>query len=159
MAIVDREGEFAVDLGDERRCAGSRSDSDRGTCSCTPPPRSTSVAADLDLATWRHVQAVNVESAPRLCQALTPAMAERGFGRVVFIASNTRVVAAGRGLPAVRGQQGGVVGIARSLASRSAQQGSRDCVAPGLTRTPFTEADLPSRRSRSLARARRSRAR
>jgi NAD(P)-dependent dehydrogenase (short-subunit alcohol dehydrogenase family) len=100
--------------------------------------------ADLDLATWRRVQAVNVESALWLCQALTPAMSARGFGRVIFIASNTvwRPPAADF-LPYVV-SKAALVGVARSLAKPLGQHGiTVNCVAPGLTRTPFTEADLP----------------
>jgi NAD(P)-dependent dehydrogenase (short-subunit alcohol dehydrogenase family) len=45
--------------------------------------------AGIDAATWRRVQAVNVESPLWLSQAFTPGMAQRGFGRIVFIASDT----------------------------------------------------------------------
>ena len=45
--------------------------------------------SDVDAATWRHVQAVNVESALWLVQAFTPGMTERRFGRIVFITSDT----------------------------------------------------------------------
>ena len=100
---------------------------------------------DLDLATWRHVQAVNVESALWLCQALTPAMIERGFGRIIFITSNTvwRPPAADF-LPYVA-SKATLMGIARTLAKPLGAPGiTVNCVAPGLTRTRFTEADLPS---------------
>ena len=45
--------------------------------------------AELDLDTWRRVQAVNVEAAFQLCAAFVPGMAERGFGRIINVASNT----------------------------------------------------------------------
>ena len=35
------------------------------------------------------MQSVNVEAALWLCQVLTPAMIARGFGRIIFITSNT----------------------------------------------------------------------
>jgi len=44
---------------------------------------------DVDAATWRHVQAVNVESALWLVQAFAPGMSERRSGRIVFIISDT----------------------------------------------------------------------
>jgi len=44
--------------------------------------------AEFDLAAWRSVQAVNVE-AHWLAKAFTPGMAERRFGRIVFITSDT----------------------------------------------------------------------
>ena len=42
---------------------------------------------ELDSATWRHVIAVNVESALWLAQSFAPGMAERGFGRIIFVIS------------------------------------------------------------------------
>lgn len=145
VAVVDRTGPFAVDLADETavRAVAERLG-----------PRDVLVHAaaafdrasldDLDLATWRRVQAVNVESALWLCQALTPAMAERGFGRIVFIASNTvwRPPAPDF-LPYVV-SKAALIGVARSLARALGEHGiTVNCVAPGLTRTRFTEADLP----------------
>jgi len=104
----------------------------------------TGGAGDLDAATWRRVQAVNVESALWLCQELTPAMIERGFGRIVFIASNTvwRPPAPDF-LPYVV-SKASLVGLARALAKPLGSHGiTVNCVAPALTRTRFTEADLP----------------
>jgi NAD(P)-dependent dehydrogenase (short-subunit alcohol dehydrogenase family) len=145
VAILDREGEFAVDLGDEqavRRVAARLGHRDVLVHAAAAFDRAS--LADLDLATWRRVQAVNVESALWLCQALTPAMSARGFGRVIFIASNTvwRPPAADF-LPYVV-SKAALVGLARSLAKPLGQDGiTVNCVAPGLTRTPFTEANLP----------------
>ena len=145
VAILDREGEFAVDLGDEqavRQVAERLGPRDVLVHAAAAFDRAS--LADLDLATWRRVQAVNVESALWLCQALTPAMSARGFGRVIFIASNTvwRPPAADF-LPYVV-SKAALVGVARSLAKPLGQHGiTVNCVAPGLTRTPFTEADLP----------------
>ena len=145
VAILDREGEFAVDLGDEqavRHVAERLGPRDVLVHAAAAFDRAS--LADLDLAIWRRVQAVNVESALWLCQALTPAMSARGFGRVIFIASNTvwRPPAADF-LPYVV-SKAALVGVARSLAKPLGQHGiTVNCVAPGLTRTPFTEADLP----------------
>ncbi|MFZ0974626.1 MAG: SDR family oxidoreductase [Solirubrobacteraceae bacterium] len=144
-AILDHEGEFAVDLGDEqavRQVAERLGPRDVLVHAAAAFDRAS--LADLDLATWRRVQAVNVESALWLCQALTPAMSARGFGRVIFIASNTvwRPPAADF-LPYVV-SKAAPVGVARSLAKPLGQHGiTVNCVAPGLTRTPFTESDLP----------------
>lgn len=145
VAIVDREGEFGVDLGDEpavRRIAERLGPRDVLVHAAAAFDRAS--LADLDLATWRHVQAVNVESALWLCQALTPAMAERGFGRVVFIASNTVWRPPGADFLPYVVSKAALIGIAHSLAKPLGQQGiTVNCVAPGLTRTPFTEANLP----------------
>ena len=109
VAILDRSGEFAVDL-----------------------------------ATWRRVQSVNVESALWLCQALTPAMRERGFGRIVFITSNTVWRPPAADFLAYVASKATLVGIARALAKPLGASGiTVNCVAPGITRTPFTESNLP----------------
>jgi len=145
VAILDREGEFAVDLSDE---PAVRQISER------LGPRDVLVHAaaafdraglsTIDRDTWRHVQAVNVESALWLCQALAPAMIERGFGRIIFITSNTVWrPPADDFLPYVA-SKATLVGIARALAKPLGANGiTVNCVAPGLTRTSFTEADLP----------------
>lgn len=145
VAILDREGEFAVDLGDEQ--AVRRTAERLGHCDVLVHAAAAfdrASLADLDLATWRRVQSVNVESALWLCQTLTPSMAARGFGRVIFTASNTvwRPPAADF-LPYVV-SKAALVGIARSLAKPLGEHGiTVNCVAPGLTRTPFTEGNLP----------------
>ena len=100
--------------------------------------------ADVDLATWRHVQAVNVESALLLAQAFVPGMAERGFGRIVFIASNTVwSPPAGDMLPYVT-SKGALIGLARTLAVGHGRDGiAVTCVAPGLTDTPAARSREP----------------
>ena len=145
VVVLDRDGEFAVDLGDEQAVRAIARRVER----CDVLVHAAAVfdrasLPDIDPATWRRVQAVNVESALWLCQELAPAMAARGFGRIVFIASNTlwRPPAADF-LPYVV-SKAALVGIARSLAKPLGADGiTVNCVAPGLTRTPFTESDLP----------------
>jgi 3-oxoacyl-[acyl-carrier protein] reductase len=145
VAIIDREGEFAVDLADEpavRQIAARLGPRDVLVHAAAAFDRAA--LAELDLGTWRRVQAVNVEAALWLCQALTPAMSERGFGRIIFITSNTvwRPPAADF-LPYVA-SKATLMGVARTLAKPLGAHGiTVNCVAPGLTRTPFTEADLP----------------
>lgn len=145
VAILDRSGEFAVDLADEgavREVAARLGPRDVLVHAAAAFDRAD--LAGLDAATWRHVQAVNVESALWLCQALTPAMIERRFGRIVFITSNTVWRPPGPDFLPYVASKATLVGIARSLAKPLGAHGiTVNCVAPGLTRTPFTEADLP----------------
>jgi len=145
VAILDRSGEFAVDLGDEaavRSVAARLGPRDVLVHAAAAFDRAS--LADLDAATWRRVQAVNVESALWLCQELTPAMIERGFGRIVFITSNTVWRPPGPDFLPYVASKATLVGIARSLSKPLGAHGiTVNCVAPGLTRTPFTEADLP----------------
>jgi 3-oxoacyl-[acyl-carrier protein] reductase len=145
VAILDREGEFAVDLGDEPavRTIAKRV-GPRDVLVHAAAAFDRAALADIDLATWRRVQAVNVESALWLCQELSPAMAARGFGRIVFIASNTLWRPPGADFLPYVVSKAALVGIARSLAKPLGADGiTVNCVAPGLTRTRFTESDLP----------------
>jgi NAD(P)-dependent dehydrogenase (short-subunit alcohol dehydrogenase family) len=145
VAILDRSGKFAVDLGDEaavRAVAARLGPRDVLVHAAAAFDRAS--LAELDAATWRRVQAVNVESALWLCQELTPAMIERGFGRIVFITSNTVWRPPGPDFLPYVASKATLVGIARSLAKPLGAHGiTVNCVAPGLTRTPFTESDLP----------------
>lgn len=145
VAILDRAGEFAVDLADEaavRAVAARLGPRDVLVHAAAAFDRAS--LAELDTATWRRVQAVNVESALWLCQELTPTMIERGFGRIVFITSNTVWRPPGPDFLPYVASKATLVGIARSLAKPLGAHGiTVNCVAPGLTRTPFTEADLP----------------
>jgi NAD(P)-dependent dehydrogenase (short-subunit alcohol dehydrogenase family) len=145
VAILDREGEFAVDLGNEaavRTVAARLGPRDVLVHAAAAFDRAN--LAELDAATWRRVQAVNVEAALWLCQELTPAMIERGFGRIVFITSNTVWRPPFPDFLPYVASKATLIGIARSLAKPLGAHGiTVNCVAPGLTRTPFTEADLP----------------
>ena len=145
VAIVDREGEFAVDLADEQAVrAIAEQLGPRDVLVHAAAAFDRAGISEIDSVTWRHVQAVNVESALWLSQSLTPAMIERGFGRIIFITSNTVWrPPADDFLPYVA-SKATLVGIARTLAKPLGASGiTVNCVAPGLTRTPFTEADLP----------------
>jgi 3-oxoacyl-[acyl-carrier protein] reductase len=100
--------------------------------------------ADLDLPTWRSVQAVNVESALWLAQALTPGMAERRFGRIVFVVSDTVWDPPAADLLAYVASKAALIGMARTLARSLGRDGiTVNCVAPGLTPTPAAVASTP----------------
>ena len=145
VAILDRSGEFAVELAEEEAVREvARRLGPRDVLVHAAAAFDRADLAGLDAATWRRVQAVNVESALWLCQELTPAMIERGFGRIVFITSNTVWRPPGPDFLPYVASKATLVGIARSLAKPLGAHGiTVNCVAPGLTRTPFTEADLP----------------
>jgi NAD(P)-dependent dehydrogenase (short-subunit alcohol dehydrogenase family) len=146
VAILDREGEFAVDLADEHavRLIAERL-GPRDVLVHAAAAFDRAGLGEIDLDTWRRVQAVNVEAGLWLCQALTPAMIERGFGRIVFITSNTVWRPPAEDFLPYVASKATLVGIARTLAKPLGANGiTVNCVAPGLTRTPFTEADLPA---------------
>jgi 3-oxoacyl-[acyl-carrier protein] reductase len=92
---------------------------------------------EYDLDVWRQVQAVNVESAFLLTQAFGPGMRDRGFGRVIFIVSNTFWNPPGVHMLSYIASKGALIGMARTLAVGLGGNGiAVTAVAPGLTRTP-----------------------
>ena len=95
---------------------------------------------ELDLDTWRRVQAVNVEAAFQLCAAFVPGMTERGFGRIINVASNTVWKPPGPGFAAYIASKGAVVGFTRAMAVELGPSGiTVNAIAPGLTRSPGAE--------------------
>jgi NAD(P)-dependent dehydrogenase (short-subunit alcohol dehydrogenase family) len=72
--------------------------------------------------TWRKVMSVNLDSAFHLTQAFLSAMRERGWGRVVLIAS-TSFHTGPPGLTAYAASKGGVIGLMRSLATEAGPDG------------------------------------
>ena len=140
--VLDRDGDIDVDLADEQstRRAAARVLDQHGHCDVfvhCAAAFDTAGLPDLDAATWRHVQAVNVESALWLAQAFTPAMAQRGFGRVVFITSDTLWEPPAAALLPYVASKGALIGVMRSLARALGPDGvAVTAVAPGLTDTP-----------------------
>ncbi len=95
---------------------------------------------ELDLETWRRVQAVNVEAAFQLCAAFVPGMAERGFGRIINVASNTVWKPPGAGFVAYVASKGAVVGFTRAMAVELGRSGiTVNAIAPGLSGSPGAE--------------------
>jgi len=143
VAVLDRESDYAVDLADEQavRSAARKVLADYGRCDVL-----VHAAASFELATltdlradlFRRVMAVNVESPLWLLQELSPGMSERGYGRVVFIVSDTffNPPPVPDMLPYVT-SKGALIGAARSLAKSLGPQGiTVNCVAPGMTPPP-----------------------
>jgi NAD(P)-dependent dehydrogenase (short-subunit alcohol dehydrogenase family) len=147
---LDQAGDPPVDLSDEHqvRAAARRVLDQHGRCDVLVHAAAVFDRADLaavDLVTWRRVQAVNVESALLLAQAFVPGMAARGFGRIIFVVSDT-IWSPPRGdmLPYVT-SKGALVALARTLAVGHGSDGiAVTCVAPGLTATPAARAGLPA---------------
>lgn len=143
VAVLDRKAEYTVDLADEAsvRRAARAVLADHGRCDVIVHAAASfelSALPDLTSEIFRRVIAVNVESAFWLIQELSPSMSERGFGRVVFIVSDTffNPPPVPNMLPYVT-SKGALIGAARSLARALGPQGiTVNCVAPGMTPPP-----------------------
>jgi 3-oxoacyl-[acyl-carrier protein] reductase len=149
VAIFDLNGDPVVDLANRGTVqAGAAAVLDRyGRCDVLVHAAAAFDRAsllDLDPEVWGRVQAVNVESALWLAQAVVPGMAERGFGRIVFVVSDTVWDPPAGDMLAYVASKAALIGIARTLARSLGRDGiTVNCVAPGLTPTPTAVADLP----------------
>jgi 3-hydroxybutyrate dehydrogenase len=94
------------------------------------------------LEEWRRLFAVNVEGAFLVTRALLPAMVERGWGRVINVAS----IAGRTGAPyiaAYAASKHALVGLTRALAAEVAARGvTVNALCPGYVATPMTEASI-----------------
>jgi len=149
VAIFDRNGDPPVDLAerDEVRAAVAAVLERHGRCDVLVHAAAAFDRAslfDLDQQEWRRVQSVNVESALWLAQAIAPGMAERGFGRIVFVVSDTVWDPPAGDLLAYVASKAALIGIGRTLARSLGRDGiTVNCVAPGLTPTPAAVAGTP----------------
>jgi 2-hydroxycyclohexanecarboxyl-CoA dehydrogenase len=94
---------------------------------------------DTDEAFWDRLIEVNFKGCLRTCRTIVPGMIERGYGRVVNIASDAARV--GSSFEAVyAGTKGGVVAFTKTLAREVARNGiTANAVCPGPTETPLLE--------------------
>ncbi len=91
---------------------------------------------------WDRMIAINLTSVYRTTRAFLPAMLERGFGRVVNVAST----AGKTGYPYVTAYcaaKHGVIGLTKSLAAEVAARGiTVNAVCPSYVDTPMTDAAI-----------------
>lgn len=142
VVVLDRTGDFAADLGDPedvRRVADLVLER-YGRCDVFVHAAAIFAWEPLEklgLETWRKIQAVNVESALLLTQAFVPGMRDRGFGRVIYIVSNTFWSPPDGNMIPYVASKGALIGLTRTLAVGLGADGiAVTAVAPGLTRTP-----------------------
>lgn len=150
VVVLDRTGDVALDLADEVavRAAAESVLAEAGRCDVLVHAAACfdqAPLAELDLTTWRRVQAVNVESVLWLAQLLTPGMVARGFGRLVFIVSDTVWHPPAPELLPYVASKAALIGMCRSLARALGGDGiTVNCVAPGLTPTRAAVSGMPA---------------
>lgn len=93
------------------------------------------IESDEDL--WDKVIAINYRGHLATTHAVLPSMIERGWGRIVTVASDAGRVGS-TGEVVYSGAKGAVIAFTKGLAREVARHGINvNCVAPGLTDTPF----------------------
>ena len=109
--------------------------------------------AEMPPEKWDAIIAINLSAAFHTMQAVLPGMAERGYGRVVNVASVHGLVASANKAPYVASKFG-LVGMSKGVALEYAAQGSRDsggvtvnCICPGWVETPLIEPQIEARQN------------
>lgn len=98
------------------------------------------VKTDLEL--WNRMLGVNLTGAFLCTQAVLPAMIDRGFGRIVNVASTAGQIGYAY-VSAYCAAKHGVIGMTRALALETATTGvTVNAVCPGYTETPLLQASL-----------------
>lgn len=103
----------------------------------------------VDLEVWHRLVAVNATSVLIACREAARHMSERGYGRIVNVASTTGVM----GIPgaiAYAMTKGAVVSLTKCLGVELARNGvTVNAVAPGMFRTEMTDVFRASEESES----------
>ena len=94
---------------------------------------------DSEESTWERIVAVNLLGTIRCCHVVAPGMAERGWGRVVNIASDAGRVGSS-GEVVYSGTKGGIIAFTKALAREVASRGvTVNCICPGPTETALLQ--------------------
>jgi 3-oxoacyl-[acyl-carrier protein] reductase len=107
-----------------------------GMVSAADPVFESGAVDEMDLATWQKSLARNLTSAFLVTRAAIPAMAGRGWGRIIMVASLTGPVMAIRADVAYATAKAGMTGLTRAAAVDAAPHGiTVNAVAPGWIAT------------------------
>ena len=98
---------------------------------------------EIDPAEWARIFAVNVHGTFNVCRSFVPGMRDRGWGRIVNMAS----IAGKEGNPnmsAYSASKAAVIGLTKSLGKELATSGVLvNAIAPALIETPMNAATAP----------------
>jgi len=113
----------------------------------------TAALVDMPRAQWDAILAINLSAAFDTMRLALPDMIQRGYGRIINIASVHGLVASVNKAPYVAAKFG-LVGLTRVAALEAAQAGSRtsggvtaNCICPGWTETAIIEPQIQARAS------------
>lgn len=111
----------------------------------------TAPLSEMPRERWDAILAINLSAAFYTMRAAMPAMARRGYGRVINIASVHGLVASANKAPYVAAKFG-LVGLSRVAALEYAAQGDRaqggvtvNCICPGWTDTAIIAPQIDAR--------------
>ena len=111
----------------------------------------TAPLKDMPRERWEAILNINLSAAFHTMQAAMPLMAERGYGRVINIASVHGLVASKDKAPYVAAKFG-LVGLSRVAALEYAAAGSKaqggvtvNCICPGWTETAIIQPQIDAR--------------
>lgn len=115
-------------------------------------PHGPARIADVDLADWNHVVAVNLTAAFLLTRALAPAMRRGGWGRIVNISSRAGRTGMEAGDVAYAATKAGLIGLTRKSAFELAPDGiTVNAIAAGRFDTGMAQGTDPAVAARTLA--------
>lgn len=111
----------------------------------------TGKITDIEEADWNDVLAVNLSSAFHTMQAALPTMQQRGYGRIINIASVHGLVASKEKAPYVSAKFG-LIGLSKVVALENASVSNKktggitvNCICPGWTETALIEPQILAR--------------
>ncbi len=94
---------------------------------------------DMSDDEWRHVMGINADGTFYACRAVVPGMVERGYGRIVLVAS----IAGKEGnpmAPTYSASKAAVIALTKALGKDLAQTGVLvNCIAPAVIETPILD--------------------
>ena len=98
---------------------------------------------EFPIEKWDAIIAINLSSAFHTIRAALPGMKERGFGRIINVASAHGLVASPFKSAYVAAKHG-IVGLTKTIALEAAQHGvTGNAVCPGYVLTPLVEGQIP----------------